>query len=306
MTTLALVGPTGVGKTAVALALADRGVEVLSMDSVQVYRGMDIGSAKPTLVERARVRHHLVDLVAPDARYSAADWLADAERAELDIVARGRQPFLVGGTGLYLRLWLEGLAPLPSADEPLRTRLREEEAIRPGVLHEKLRALDPETAARLAPRDLVRVVRALEVHALTGTPLSTHLRAHAVDRDKATLPIFVLDPPDDVLREALTTRARHMLEEGLVEEARALRIEYGDARPLGAVGYKEALEHLDGKIAAADLVERIVTSTWQFARRQRTWFHKAPGAQRFSDVASVETAIARILGSGHGQAVSAH
>jgi tRNA dimethylallyltransferase len=284
----AIVGPTGAGKTALALSLADsHAVEVLSLDSVQVYRGLDIGSAKPTPDERARLPHHLVDLVEPTERFTAADWLARCEPAIADVVGRGKIPLLVGGTGLYLRLFTTGLAELPEADDALRGQLIADEAGTPGALHARLREIDAESAARIAPRDLVRLVRALEVHALTGRPLSSHLQAHAAARAEQSLPILLLDPPDDVLRAALVTRTQGMVHAGLVEEARALREKHGAVRPLEAVGYQQALELVDGAFAAAELVPRITTASWQFARRQRTWFRKAPGVVRYEDASQL-------------------
>jgi tRNA dimethylallyltransferase len=279
---LALVGPTGAGKTALALALAEtHAIEVVSLDSVQVYRGLDIGSAKPTPAERARVPHHLVDIVEPSERFTAADWLARADAAIDDVERRGRLPLLVGGAGLYLRVFCRGLAELPEADDALRARLSADEDAEPGQLHRRLAEVDPASAARIAPRDRVRLLRALEVHALTGRPLSAH---HAEQSATSRAPpLFVLDPPDDALRAAIIARASAMVQAGLVEEARQLRERHGPVRPLEAVGYKEALEHERGAFGVGELVPRITTATWQFARRQRTWFKKAPNARRFTD-----------------------
>ena len=273
---LVLAGPTASGKSAVALQLAERlPIEVVSLDSVQVYRGLDIGSAKPSSAERARLPHHAIDLVDPDARYSAADWLHAAEAAIADVRARERIPLVVGGTGLYWRALTTGLAGLPSADDALRASLSAEEAARPGSLHARLASVDPPSAARIAPRDTLRIVRALEVHTVSGRPLSEHLAAHAATRTDRHVQTIVLDRSDEQLRSAIEQRAVAMLDAGLVEEARALRDHWGAVRPLDAVGYKEALQLVDGHFASGELCPRIVTATWQFARRQRTWFRKA-------------------------------
>lgn len=288
----ALVGATGVGKTAVALALASElPIEIVSLDSVQVYRGLDIGSAKPSLVERARLPHHLVDIADPNERFSAADWLERCEPAIADILARGKRPLVVGGTGLYLRLLSTGLAKLPAADDQLRASLLRQEREQPGMLHARLREIDPESAARLAPRDLVRLVRAVEVFELSGASLSAQLDAHAKTRDDRELRVVYLDPPAETLQAALATRTEAMIRAGLVEEARALRVRWGEVRPLAALGYKEALELVDGKFHPSELGQRIVVASRQFARRQRTWFGKAPGVVRVEDHVAARAAL---------------
>ncbi|MEO6951985.1 MAG: tRNA (adenosine(37)-N6)-dimethylallyltransferase MiaA [Polyangia bacterium] len=281
---LVLAGPTASGKTAVALQLGERlPIEVVSLDSVQVYRGLDVGSAKPSLDERRRLPHHAVDLVDPDARYSTADWLHAAEVAIADIRARGRIPLVVGGTGLYWRALTTGLAELPSADDALRGSLVAEEAAQPGALHARLARIDAPSAARLAPRDTLRLVRALEVHHVSGRPLSEHLAQHAASRIDRGVQTIVLDRSDEDLRHAIEQRTQTMIETGLVEEARRLRQRWGAVRPLDAVGYREALQLVDGVFAERELLPRIVTATWQFARRQRTWFRKAGASLNETD-----------------------
>jgi len=285
---VALVGATATGKTALALALAARApIEVVSLDSVQVYRGLDIGSAKPTLDERRALPHHLVDVVEPDARFSAADWLHAARTAIAEIRGRGRVPLVVGGTGLYWRALTEGLAELPPADDALRARLAADEEAAPGTLHARLTSVDPTSAARIAPRDLVRLVRALEVHELSGVPLSRHHEMQARSAEPVTT-VF-LDRPDDELRASIDRRARQMIADGLVEEARATRRRYGPVRPLDAVGYKQAL---DDSLTAASLPAAIATATWQFARRQRTWFKKSGAAL---DAAAASSRLLELL-----------
>lgn len=281
---LAIVGPTASGKSAVALAVAEAcGAEIVSCDSMQVYRGLDIGTAKPTAAERTRVPHHLIDVAEPDEPFSAARYAALADRAIAEIAARGRPVIVVGGTGLYLRALRWGLVDAPPRDDALRAQLYAEEAARPGALHARLAAVDPEAAGRLAPRDLVRVVRALEVHALTGRPISAHHAAHA-PRERHPMQVFVLDPPRDVLDRRIAARTDEMLAAGWVDETRRLAARYGRAvAPLGAVGYREILMFLEGALAEAELRPAIVRATRHYARRQRTWFRKEREVTFFAD-----------------------
>jgi tRNA dimethylallyltransferase len=289
---VAVVGPTAAGKSAVALAVAERaGAEIVSCDSMQLYRGLDIGTAKPTAAERARVRHHLVDLLAPDASYSAARFAADADAALADIHGRGRRALLVGGTGLYLRALRFGLVEAPPRDDEMRARLLAEEQAQPGVLHRRLAAVDAVAAARLAPADLVRVVRALEVHALTGVPLSQHHAQHR-PQERIRTQVLILDPPFEILEARIADRVDAMLAAGLVDETRALRARWGPSLPpLQAVGYAEVGQLLDGQLAAADLRGAIVRATRRYARRQRTWFKKEPGAIRLATADELTRAI---------------
>jgi tRNA dimethylallyltransferase len=194
---------------------------------------------------------------------------------------------------LYLRLLSQGLAPLPPADVALRARLLVEEEAAPGVLHARLRAADPDSAARISPRDRVRLVRALEVEQLTGRPLSAHLANHVQTRAERPLRVVFLDPPDAVLRAGLIDRTEAMLRAGLVEEARALRERFGPVRPLDALGYKEALELIDGRFPPRELGERIVRASRRFARRQRTWFNKATGVVRVDTLEGARALITR-------------
>ncbi len=285
---LAIVGPTASGKSARALALAEQsGAELISCDSMQVYRGADIGTAKPTSDERARVPHHLIDVVEPDAEFSAMRYVELADQAIAAIQSRGRPVIVVGGTGLYLRALRWGLFEAPPRDCTLRERLTEEEKSQPGALHAKLAALDPETARRVGPRDLVRIVRALEVHALTGAPISEHHAAHDPS-ERHPMRVLVLDPGKQILDERIATRARAMLEGGLLDEARRLRDRFGPrAAPLAAVGYKEALLHLDGKLSAEQLLPSIISATRRYARRQRTWFRKEPDVRFVTDASDI-------------------
>ena len=291
-TIFAIVGPTAAGKTSAALTVAERiGAEIVSCDSMQLYREFDIGSAKPSAEERGRVPHHLVDLLPPDEPYSAARYAADADRAIADIQARGRRVLIVGGTGLYLRALRFGLFAAPPRDDELRRRLYDEEAARPGALQLRLRAVDPAAAARIAAADRVRLVRALEVHALTGVPLSEH---HAQHRPEARHPVEVmlLDPPRDQHDSRIAARVDVMLAGGLVDETRRIRARFGAALPgLSSVGYAEVSALLDGALAASELPSTIVRSTRRYARRQRTWFKKEPGARRFAHADELTRAI---------------
>ncbi len=291
-TIFAIVGPTASGKTDVALRIAERiGAEIVSCDSMQLYREFDIGTAKPSAEERGRVRHHLVDLLSPDEAYSAARYAEDADRAIADIVGRGRRVLVVGGTGLYLRALRFGLFAAPPRDDALRRQLLDEEARKGGILHCKLRAVDPRAAERIAPADLVRLVRALEVHTLTGVPLSEH---HARHRPVPRHPIEVmlLDPPRDRLELRIAARVDVMLAGGLVDETRRIRQRWGsEVAGLSSVGYAEVAQLLDGALAASALSDAIFRATRRYARRQRTWFSREPGARRFGSPDELGRAI---------------
>jgi tRNA dimethylallyltransferase len=279
---IAIVGPTASGKSALALRLArECACEIVSCDSLQVYRGLDIGSAKPTREERASVPHHLIDVVEPDEDFSAADYARLARAAIAEIAGRGRLPLVVGGTGLYLRALLEGLFEGPSRDQALRGRL-EALAERHGDarLHRLLRHVDPEAAARLPPTDRLRIVRALEVYWLTGRPLSDHHREQSSGGGLEGFAVLVLglEPSREVLREAVERRTRQMLAAGLVEEVRRLLARgYGpELRPLRAIGYRQATLLLQGRSTEQQAQRDIVTETMRYAKRQRTWFrHQA-------------------------------
>lgn len=279
---VALVGPTASGKTAAALGLARAlGAEILSCDSLAVYRGCDIGSAKPSVAERAQVPHHLVDIVDPDQPFTAAAYVRHADRAIEEIAGRGRPVLLAGGTGLYLRALVEGLFPSPPPDAEFRARLKQEaEQLGWPALHARLAAIDPRAAGRIAPQDRVRIERALEVHAQTGEPLSVLQERHRGAPRYRVLP-FVLDPGMPELERRIERRVAAMLDEGLVEEARRLAERFGrTAKPLGALGYRESLDFLDGSLSADQLAPAISAATRQLARRQRTWFARYQGGPR--------------------------
>jgi tRNA dimethylallyltransferase len=270
-----LLGPTASGKSALAMALARRiDLEIVSIDSAQVYRGLDIGAAKPSAAERARVPHHLIDLRDPADPYTAADFLRDARAAIAGIVARGRLPLVVGGTMMYARALREGLAELPSADPQLRARIEQEaQALGWPALHERLRQVDPATAQRLAPADRQRISRALEVHALAGKPLSElQSRTPAGARDLRTIALMPGDRAQ--LHQRIAQRFDAMLAAGFLDEVRALRAR-GDLHPdlpaLRSVGYRQAWEHLDAGTPPERFREAAIAATRQLARRQLTW-----------------------------------
>ena len=281
---LVLTGPTASGKTALALELAERlGAEIIAMDSMTLYRGMDVGTAKPTPEERARVSHHLIDVLDPWESANVAWWLARAGECCREIEARGKIALFVGGTPLYLKALLCGLFEAPPADEELRRRLTDEAGrLGPAALHTRLAEVDAATAARLHPNDLKRVVRALEVWELTGTPISAWQRQWDSRGGSTSAPdpsCVILDVPRDELHRRINARVRDMIGAGWVEEVRRLR---GLPRPLSreaaqAVGYTELGEYLDGKLTLAEAVERIRARTRQFAKHQLTWFRKMPG-----------------------------
>lgn len=270
-----LTGPTGCGKSALALDLAEQlGGEIVSADSMTLYRGMDIGTAKPTTAERERIRHHLLDLLDPGESANVAWWRDRAAAACADIAARGKLPVLVGGTPFYLQAVLYGLFDSPPADEPLRRQLEAEDRF---VLHARLAEVDPPTATRLHPNDVRRVVRALEVFALTGRPISSFQESWSAP--PAPIPIVVLDRPRDELYRRIDSRVEAMLAAGWLDECRRLR-ESPLSREAGqALGYPELLAFLAGTGPPwNETVARICTRTRQFAKRQLTWFRRLPGA----------------------------
>jgi tRNA dimethylallyltransferase len=294
---IALAGPTASGKSALALRLAAaRPAEIISCDSLQVYRGLDVGSAKPSAAERAVVPHHLIDVVDPDQDFSAADYARVGRTAIAEIHARGRTPIVVGGTGLYLRALLHGLFEGPARDEPLRRRL-EAIADRRGDarLHQILARVDPESAGRIETRDRVRVIRALEVYRATGRPIGEHHRAGAGPLRGFDTRVFVLDPGRERLRAAVEARTDAMLARGLVDETRRLLERYPGARPLEAIGYRQASAVVRGARAVDQARRDIVVETMRYAKRQRTWFRHQETATWFADADQAFDAAMRWL-----------
>jgi tRNA dimethylallyltransferase len=274
MRALCLTGPTACGKSAAAMAIAQAmPVEIISVDSAQVFLGMDIGTAKPDAQERAAVPHHLIDIIDPSQAYSAAQFAADAQRLIGDIGARGRLPLLVGGTMLYFKALTEGLDALPPADAAVRQELAAQAAhLGWPAMHEELRRVDPQSAARLPPRDAQRIQRALEVYQLTGQPLSAWHRGEA--RAASPLPTISLEPRDRAwLHERIAQRFRAMLAAGLLDEVRRLRSRadlHAGLPSMRCVGYRQAWEALDTNTLDA-LPERGIAATRQLAKRQITW-----------------------------------
>ena len=275
-----LAGPTGTGKTACALKVAEYlPVEIISVDSALVYRGMDIGTAKPSAAEMAAVPHHLIDIIDPLEAYSAAEFARSAQQLAAEILARGRLPLLVGGTMLYFKALFDGLSPLPQADEAVRREI-DARAAEQGwpALHEELARIDPTTAARLAPNDAQRIQRALEVWQLSGQTMS-ELHAQQERSPGVDWPLISLETEDRAwLHKRLGQRFAQMLEQGLVDEVRALRAR-GDLHlglpSMRCVGYRQTWEALDAD-RFDDLQERGAAATRQLAKRQITWLRSMP------------------------------
>ncbi len=282
---IVISGPTASGKTSAAICLAERlGAEIVNADSQQVYRFMDIGSAKPNRAERARIPHHALDLVDPDEQYDAARFEADATRAVQAIHARGRVALLVGGTGLYIRAVLLGLTTGVARNESLRRELEaeHERAVRSGEPERLLRRLgevDPGSAARLHAHDVVRIVRALEIHATTGRSAS-ELRAQRQRVPRYDALQLVLDPGAAELAQRIDSRCAAMIEAGLLQEVRSLRARgYGPELPsMRAIGYRHMQPVIDGQQTLANVCEALRRDTKQFARRQRTWWRATADA----------------------------
>lgn len=277
-----LLGPTASGKSAAALALARRfPIEIISVDSACVYRGLNIGTAKPSAEELRAVRHHLVDCVEPWDPYSAARFVLDARAAIAAARSRGARPVLVGGTMLYARALMVGLDDLPAADATVRARL-ESEAAQLGwpALHARLAALDSATAERLAPRDAQRIQRALEVIELTGRPLSTQLRGSPQTPDQQLWRIISLEPGDRaVLHKRIEARFRHMIGQGLVAEVEQLRADprvHSALASMKSVGYRQVWDVLEGRCPPDELEYRAIVATRQLAKRQLTWLRSMP------------------------------
>jgi len=271
-----LTGPTAGGKTEAGIELAGRiGAEIVSMDSMALYRGMDVGTAKPTPDQRGRVTHHLVDVIEPHEEYSLAQYVEAAGQCAAAIEGRGRQALFVGGTPLYLKALLRGIFRGPPADPPFRRACQQEARLHGSeVLHRRLAQVDPAAAARLHPNDTRRLIRALEVHRQTGRPISELQQQFEVGRAAEQCRVFVLDWPRDELCARIDRRVQRMFAAGLVDEVRGL---LAADRPLSktarqAVGYRETIEHIQGKRDLAETVDLIQLRTRQLARRQGTWF----------------------------------
>jgi len=273
---LVVVGPTASGKTELAVRLAEKlDGEIVSADSIQIYRAFDIGSGKPTAEEHRRARHHLIDIQDPLDPIDAARFVALADQAIADIRARGKRPIVCGGSFLWVRALLHGLAEGPAADQALRAQhrafVKEQEHGRE-ALHERLRAIDPQSAARLHPHDVVRVSRALEVYELTGSTLHERHASHGFTPERYRARLFAIATTSERLTERITARVDAWLEGGWIDEGtRLIRAGYGASRAMGSVGYRQIAMHLGGELPSENLQTSIVRATRIFARRQRTW-----------------------------------
>ncbi len=277
---LVITGPTASGKTSLGLELARifQG-ELIGADSVQVYRGFDIGSSKPTTDELGDIPHHLLDVRDAEQPLDAVDFAALADAAIAEVCQRGHAPIVVGGSGLWLRALLRGLVQLPPVDAAIRERLdREARELGVCTLHACLQSVDPLEAPDIHPNDRIRVVRALEVHEQTGTPLGSLRAAHALGAPRYRALRIVLEVPPEELTRRIELRTQQMLARGLVDEVRALLTRHDrSVRPLGAVGYREVVEHLCDGVSLEETVRKINQSTRIYARRQRTWLNNEPG-----------------------------
>lgn len=293
---VAVLGPTAAGKSELGMAVAERiGGEIVCCDSVQVYRGLDVGSGKPTAADRAAVPHHGLDVVDPDQPFDAAAWLRVAEPAVASIVARGRVPIVVGGTGLYYRALVQGLFDAPPADPAIRERHRQEAAERgTEALHARLGQVDPAAAAQIRPQDLVRISRALEVFEQTGRPI-TELWREAAAASRRPVFAAVFDPPRDELRVRIDRRVDAMMAAGFLQEVQTLRDRgHGHTRALSSLGYRELSLHLDGQVDLPAAVADVKRHTVDYARRQRTWFRRETPSLLMTTPPSVADAAAAV------------
>jgi tRNA dimethylallyltransferase len=298
-----ILGPTGSGKTPLSVSLAQQfNGEIVSCDSVAVYRGLEIGSAKPSAEQRACVPHHLLDVVTPDAFYSAGDYARDARAAIAAIAGRGKLPIVTGGTGLYLRALLQGLFAGPQRSIALRERLlRKAETHGPSRLHRILHRLDPASAARIHPNDVAKVIRAIEVTLAASRPMSEAWKEGREPLRGYRILRVGLDPERPALYERINARARAMFAEGLVEETRALIARYGRPPALGSLGYRQAAEYLAGECTLEQAIAAVSQGHRNYAKRQLTWFRREPEVRwifGFGDEAEVAAEAVRLVAAG--------
>ena len=273
-----ILGPTGSGKTSLSVALAQRFAgEIVSCDSVAVYRGLEIGSAKPSAEQRKLIPHHLLDVVDPDAFYTAGDYSRAAREAIAGIVGRGRLPIVTGGTGLYLRALLQGLFPGPQRSPALRDRLlRKAETRGPLCLHRVLKRLDPASAARIHANDTAKVIRAIEVTLAASRPMSEAWKEGREALTGYRVLRLGLDPLRSQLYERINARARAMFAQGLIEETRELITRYGRVPVLDSLGYRQAVQHLAGVLTLEQAIAAAGQGHRNYAKRQLTWFRREP------------------------------
>jgi tRNA dimethylallyltransferase len=296
---VAVLGPTATGKSALALAIAERfGGEIVNCDSTAVYRGFDIGTDKLPEEQRRGIPHHLIDIVDPTAEYTAAQFARDASAVIRDIHARQRLPIVVGGTGFYYRALTRGLFSGPGRDEALRSRLEAIAARRgPGRLHRLLQKIDPESALRIQPRDTKRMVRALEVYFLTGRPLTDHFAETQPPMPDVEFTALAVKLPAAAISDRVTRRVDEQFERGLLDEMRTLVVSGvpETARPFGGLVYRQALEHLHGVRDEAATRALISQENRHYARRQLIWFRKEPGVTWFDGPGESNETIASVL-----------
>lgn len=273
---LVVCGPTGSGKTSLTLSLADKfPLEIISADSRQVYRQMDIGTAKATSHERSLVPHHMIDLIEPEQNFSVSDFVDLARPLIEEIASRGNIPCIAGGTGLYIRALLGGLAQLPNGNPELRLQLQQRQDDNPGCLYQELQKVDPEAAATIHPHNLIRIVRALEVCLLSGKKISTLKQEHQFSEQPYRVMKMAPEYPREQLYERINKRTEQMIAAGLVAEVEGLVRRYSlDLKALQTLGYREVVSFLKGDIDAQQMVADIKKYTRQYAKRQLTWFRK--------------------------------
>jgi len=291
ITITAIIGPTASGKGKVSLYIAEKiGGEIISCDSMKVYKCMDIGTAKPSAEARANVPHYCLDLAEPHEPFSTDVWLKHAENAIRDIDSRGKKPILSGGTALYLKALREGLFEGPSADLEMREKLKAEAKEKGNeFLHKRLKKVDPESAGRIEVNDIRRIVRAIEVFELTGKPISEHQKEWGRPRTDYDMKLYGIRWPREILRERIAERVNRMFENGLVEEVKRIHEGSGLGRESSqALGYKELIDFLEGRSTEDEARENLITRTRQFAKRQMTWFRKMD--IEWFDVTTDETA----------------
>lgn len=297
-----ICGPTGSGKTSVAVQLAaDFPIEIISADSRQVIKHLDIGTAKPTPDEQQTVRFHLIDLIEPGERYSAFQFIENCDAAMGDIIGRKRVPMVVGGTGLYLKALTEGVVEIEQDRPEIRQRLEDEMArLGPKAMHRRLTELDPVEAERIHANNRVRVLRALEIYELTGRPKSELLTAGAYKRSSYAYSFYCLQPERTALYEAINRRVDAMIKAGLPEEVDRL-VRRGlepQLRRANVIGYDELLDYLDDRCSLDEAVAMIKQNSRRYAKRQMTWFRHQAGCTYFTDRPTIMTALGGVLAAG--------